>query len=112
MLDWRKQLHPKLPLKDRFDACWMPEPNTGCWLWLAAVTGNGYGKIRDQMRNRSAHRVAYKLYCGPIPDGLCVRHICDVSICVNPDHLLVGTHHENVMDRVYRGRTNNQWTKW
>jgi hypothetical protein len=83
-----------------------PEPNSGCWLWMAAVSSNGYGHFSTgkKARPEPAHRVAYKLFCGEIPEGQIVRHKCDVPSCVNPDHLLVGTHKDNSRDSHNRGR--------
>jgi hypothetical protein len=76
----------------------------GCWLWTASVFENGYGLFHCDERNVKAHRFAYELCVGPIPEGLEVRHRCDVPRCVNPDHLEVGTHAENMADMVRRGR--------
>lgn len=81
-------------LRERFDEKWIPEPNTGCWLWMAGgTTGHGYGAIRasDKRRTLRAHRVAWELYRGPIPEGLVIDHLCRVRSCVNPDHLRVVT---------------------
>lgn len=78
-----------------------PEPNTGCWLWTAAVFRRcGYG----QFRQGYAHRKAYEMFVGQIPRGLCVLHSCDTPLCVNPDHLAVGTQKQNMQDASRRGR--------
>lgn len=91
-------------LLDRFESKYIPEPNSGCWLWEAAVVQNGYGTISVNKGMRRAHRVSYELYVGNIPDNLMVLHKCDVRCCVNPDHLFLGTHQDNMDDREFKGR--------
>lgn len=77
------------------------EHPSGCWLWAAAIRqGTGYGHFQNQL----AHRVAYELTLGPIPDGMWVLHTCDVKRCVNPEHLYVGTSADNTRDAVVRDR--------
>lgn len=88
----------------RFDEKFIPEPNTGCWLWTGSMDGHGYGQIRDKRKNRAAHRVSMELAGVTIDDGKIVRHKCDTPACVNPDHLIVGTMAENTADMVSRGR--------
>lgn len=93
-------------LRDRFDDKWTPEPNTGCWLWLAAGGRGGYGviKLPHSKKNSSAHRVAFELYVGPVPPGMCVLHRCDTRACVNPAHLFLGTYEDNAHDMIRKGR--------
>lgn len=69
----------------------------GCWLWTANKNRGGYGFIKIDRRNRSAHRVAYELSVGPIPDGLTIDHLCRVRHCVNPAHLEVVTKRTNTL---------------
>jgi len=87
--------------EDRFMERVAPDPNSGCWLWLAAVHTAGYGKIASKMY---AHRWSYEHFNGPIGDGRVVRHKCDTPACVNPRHLAIGTQKDNSQDSVARGR--------
>jgi hypothetical protein len=75
-----------------------------CWLWTAYLDNDGYGKFWIDGRNINAHRVAYELWKGQIPDGMVMRHACDEPSCVNPEHLLFGTQADNIRDKVERGR--------
>jgi hypothetical protein len=98
---------PRLP--DRFWDKVHAEPNTGCWLWLAAVSAKGYGSLggRDFTGTRgtlAAHRVAYDRLVGPIPPGLFVLHRCDTPACVNVAHLFLGTKGDNNADMIAKGR--------
>ena len=95
-------------LSERFDEKWVPVTESGCWLWTAS-TSNGYGFIKVDGKMSYAHRVSYELYNGDIPDGdgyhgICVLHRCDVRSCVNPAHLFIGTHQDNMDDRERKGR--------
>jgi hypothetical protein len=93
--------------KERFDAKWMPEPYSGCWLWTAGTTKNPthkYGTFFIGGGNVPAHRVSWTLHRGKIPDEMKVLHKCDTPLCVNPDHLFLGTQLENVMDSVRKRR--------
>ena len=82
---------------------------TGCLLWTGCfqqVTPN-YRRPQFSVstsKPASAYRVAYRLWKGEIPEGLCVRHTCDNPMCVNPEHLVLGTHQDNMRDMAERGR--------
>jgi hypothetical protein len=93
-----------MTLRERFEKKIMPEPNTGCWLWTAALR-NGYGVIGtgNGREIEYAHRLSYEFYKGPV-NGMHVRHQCHLPCCVNPDHLLLGTHKQNMEDREQAGR--------
>jgi hypothetical protein len=82
---------------ERFNAKWTGEPNSGCWLWLAGLNRTGYGQFYayKALGTNLAHRVAWLLLRGPVPDGLQLDHKCRVRSCVNPDHLELVTASEN-----------------
>lgn len=88
-------------------------PIAGCWLWIGTVNYWGYGHFYELNPKKivKAHRKSYELYKGPIPDGMCVCHKCDVRSCVNPDHLFLGTHKDNVHDMINKGRHKGNRTK-
>lgn len=75
-----------------------------CWLWLHACDRDGYGQYSMGNWGRRAHRYAYEIVYGPIPDGFLVCHSCDIPACVNPAHLWVGTPKDNALDRNRKGR--------
>ena len=77
----------------------------GCWLWNKAVGQEGYGRKKLCDVNVNAHRVVWELFNGTIPVGYYVCHSCDTRSCVNPDHLFLGTHEDNMRDMVEKGRS-------
>lgn len=92
-------------IRERLDRRSTPEPNTGCWLWLGAVTAEGYGKVGLGSLNGApkfvayAHRVAFELENGPIPEGLTIDHRCRMPGCINAAHMEAVTLQQNCARR-------------
>lgn len=79
-----------------------------CLIWKGCTNTDGYPKItRNRDSNIKGHRYVYEQTKGEIPEGFVVRHTCDNILCLNPDHLIVGTMGDNMRDRRDRGRTDN-----
>lgn len=102
------------PIQKRFDASYIPEPNSGCWLWIGAASRvNKAGTdirptIRVDGKTRRAHRVSYELHNGLVSPGKLICHHCDTPLCVNPDHLYAGSAKSNAADSISRKRHNSQ----
>lgn len=108
-----------IPITDRdrarFEEFVYCDPLTGCHLWSGHIARMGYGRFgiglkrKGTMKNALSHRVAWALYRGPVPSGMCVLHKCDNGSCVNPDHLQLGTQEENNIDmaRKWRGTSGS-----
>lgn len=82
----------------------IPEPNSGCWLWTASTKPNGYAQFVNNGKQRLAHRLSFEHFVEEIPEGKHVCHKCDVKCCVNPEHLFLGEHIDNMHDMISKGR--------
>jgi hypothetical protein len=96
-----------VPIEDRFwkyvDQSSQPD---ACWLWTGSVDENGYGHVGVDGHTVRSHRISWELAHGPVPDKMHVLHNCptgDDPACVNPAHLWLGTHTENMRDRSTKG---------
>lgn len=89
----------------RLAAQFAPIPECGCSIWTGPLNRNGYGKMFHCGRAAPAHRVAWELAHGPIPQGLFVCHRCDVRCCINVNHLFLGTARDNYDDMRRKGRS-------
>lgn len=96
------------PAIDKFNESYLPEPNSGCWIWTLALNSHGYGLLQCGGFKGYAHRFSYLNFRGPIPDGQFVCHRCDSRWCVNPDHLFVGSVGDNNRDCSAKGRHNSR----
>lgn len=87
--------------RSRFTAA-IKKTDDGCWMW--SVPSDRYGTIRVDGRTVKAHRYSWELAHGAIPSGMSVLHKCDRPLCVNPDHLFLGSQRDNVRDMASKGR--------
>lgn len=96
------QFGPPRPLSERF---WERVDKSGeCWVYTGYTNPKGYGVVGLESGNKFAHRVAWELTNGLIPDGLWVLHRCDNPPCVRPEHLWLGDNTDNQRDSVRKGR--------
>lgn len=94
-------------------AFWARVDRSGsCWIWTGARFTNGYGSSGRKGRHKYAHRQSWEMINGPIPHGKLVLHHCDVRNCVNPEHLYLGSHADNMRDCMERKRHQKYVKPW
>lgn len=104
----KNKIETRLISKEFFLEMRVVEPGTDCWIWQGSkLYRENYGRIFINGRYQRAHRIAYEIWNGPIPDGFLVCHHCDNPPCINPEHLFVGTDLDNVLDASRKGRLRN-----
>ena len=99
----------RISSKDRFMR-FVRKVDGGCWLWQGKRTNAGYGEFWFGKKHVGAHRVSLQLFSDVVIGFDCVLHHCDVRLCVNPEHLYVGTYVDNMKDRQVRGQASRKLT--
>lgn len=95
-----------MTIKDRFEN--KVNKTDSCWIWQGAIIkSRGYGSFRIGKDIKRAHVASFLIYNGEIQKGMCVCHSCDNPSCVNPEHLWLGTHDDNMKDMVKKGRARH-----
>lgn len=102
MLIDNKYKYNSNPIEKRLDK--YIDKSSGAWMWIGALSTNGYGKISYKGEHWTAHRLIYTLFIGDIHEGLCVCHKNDIKLDVTPSNLFLGTNQENTQDMVNKGR--------
>lgn len=109
MRHWCKTDSPEYTAKLALRMEQKTDKSTECHMWTGSTVGT-YGQIKVGNRNTLAHRVAYVLANGPIHDAVDVLHKCDVPLCVNPAHLFLGNHKDNMQDKAKKSRAPSKLT--
>lgn len=91
-------------IQAKIDARSIPVPECGCWIWLGGLGWGHYGKMTINQKSVGAHCASWLVYRGEIPANMQVLHKCDTPLCVNPDHLFLGTCLDNMRDKVGKAR--------
>ena len=94
-----------MSVQERFDSKWIPEPNSGCYIWTGCLNAAGYGRFNYHGKITNAHRISWELHNNKNAEGFVIRHKCDNRACVNPDHLIEGTQADNIKD-IYERKRN------
>ncbi len=89
---------------ERFDSFVMPEPMSGCFLWIGGTDADGYGCFWYEGKTVKAHKMSWIMNFGSIPDNQCVLHKCDNPPCINPNHLFLGSNKDNTQDSIKKNR--------
>jgi len=97
----KKKMTTEETKKYLLDRC--VKKDNGCWEWTMS-TCRGYGNFRRGGMLKLSHRESYRVFIGDIPVGLYVCHHCDNRLCINPEHLFIGTHQDNMDDMMQKGR--------
>jgi hypothetical protein len=107
--------YPRMSIEERFWSKVEMIPFHDCWEWVGCKVPAGYGQLRlggKKEPNLFAHRVSYVIHNGEIGKGLFVLHKCDNPSCVNPRHLFLGTHQDNMNDMKAKGRQGKKFNRW
>jgi hypothetical protein len=100
-------IRQKKDVRDRFMSHVCISDTTKCWEWTGHIAAKGYGYFRIDNKMVRTNRASYTIFTGHIADGLWVLHHCDNRKCVNPDHLFLGTQHDNILDMEAKKRSRH-----